>query len=253
MDSLDNFKVSGVGWSNTTPALGSGNVQILSLIQRCTWKITLHDAIYCLEATNNLVSVSKIDTISSYVIYKGGKAIHYNADNSILVSSSLHRNHYYLDVQGQQKLLQGKSSNLTRHKWPLMLNEWHHNYGHVLIQAIQDLAKKGMVIGLQIDVNTKPSLTCITCIQGKAKHGPIPKFLPGGNHEKGDLTHSNLWGPTHVKSLQNLVYYISLIYNTTHIIQVHFLKDKSQAQVEVQNYLMWVHTTGPHAQNSLCQ
>ena len=142
-------------------------------------------------------------------------------------------------------------SNRVKHKRPLMLDEWHWVFGHISIQAIQDLVRKGMVTGLQVDANSKPSLTCVACIQGKAEHTPIPKFSSGGNCEKGDLTHSDLWGPAHVKSLQHSLYYISFIDDATWLIRVQFLKDKAQAKVKVKNYLTWVHTQLGHMPKTL--
>ena len=57
----DNFEVGGLGESNSTPALGRGTVQLLSMIEGRTRKLTLHDVIYCPEAANNLMSVSRLD------------------------------------------------------------------------------------------------------------------------------------------------------------------------------------------------
>jgi len=236
----DNFEVGGVGQSNSTPALGRGTVQLLSTIQGHTRTITLRDVIYCPEAVHNLMSISKLDAIGGYALYKGGEVTHYTADGSILATGSLHGKLYHLNMQGKPP--PGEMANLAKHKRPLTLDEWHRAYGHISIRAIQDLERKGMVTGLRIDANSKPSLTCVACIQGKAKHTPIPKFSSGGNHKKGDLTHSDLWGPARIKSLQQSLYYISFIDDATRLIRVRFLKDKSQAKVELQNYLTWVHT-----------
>src|ERR1700733_2881547 len=186
------------------------------------------------------MSISKLDAIGGYALYKGGEVTHYTADGSILATGSLHGKLYHLNMQGKPP--PGEMANLAKHKRPLTLDEWHRAYGHISIRAIQDLERKGMVTGLRIDANSKPSLTCVACIQGKAKHTPIPKFSSGGNHKKGDLTHSDLWGPARIKSLQQSLYYISFIDDATRLIRVRFLKDKSQAKVELQNYLTWVHT-----------
>jgi hypothetical protein len=135
-----------------------------------------------------------------------------------------------------------EAAHFTTHKRPLTLDEWHRAFGHISIHAIQDLAKKNMVTGLRIDSNSKASLTCTACIQGKAKHTATPKRSSGENYEKGDLTHSDLWGPARIRSLQQSLYYISFIDDATRVIRVKFLKDKTHAKIEMQNYLTWLHT-----------
>ena len=54
----DNFEVGGVGQSQSTLALGRGDVKLLSTIQGHTCTITLHNVIYCLDAAHNLMSIS---------------------------------------------------------------------------------------------------------------------------------------------------------------------------------------------------
>src|ERR1700733_6836855 len=238
----DNFEVGGVGQSNTTPALGRGTVKILATIQGRTRTITLRDVIYCPDATQNLMSISKLDIAGGYALYKGGQVTLYAPDNSVIAIGSLRGKLYYLNVRTQQKPKPRETAHFATHKRPLTLDEWHRVFGHISIQAIQDLAKKGMVTGLRIDPKSKPSLTCTACIQGKAKHTPISKHSSGNNREKGDLTHSDLWGPARVRSLQQSLYYISFIDDATRVIRVRFLKDKTNAKIELQNYLTWLHT-----------
>ena len=233
----NNFEVGGVGQSNTTPALGCGTVKILATIQGCTCTITLCDIIYCPDAAQNLMSISKLDITGGYALYKGGQVTLYAPDNSIIAIGSLLGKLYYLNVRAQQKPKPREAAHFATHKRPLTLDEWHRVFGHISIQAIQDLAKKGMVTGLRIDPKSKLSLTCTACIQGKAKHTPISKHSSGNNHEKGDLTHSDLWGPARVWSLQQSLYYISFINDATRVIWVRFLKDKTNAKIELQNYL----------------
>ena len=55
----DNFKVGGVGQSQSTLTLGHGDVKLLSMIQGHTRTITLCNIIYCLDAAHNLMSISR--------------------------------------------------------------------------------------------------------------------------------------------------------------------------------------------------
>ena len=77
----DKFEVGGVSQSNTTPTLSCGTVKILAMIQGCTHTITLRDVIYCPEATQNLMSISKLDIAGRYTLFK---VTLYAPDNSVI-------------------------------------------------------------------------------------------------------------------------------------------------------------------------
>ena len=68
----NNFEVGGVGQSQSTLALGRGDVRLLSTIQGHTHTITLRNVIYCPDAAHNLMSISRLDAAGGSTVYKGG-------------------------------------------------------------------------------------------------------------------------------------------------------------------------------------
>ena len=98
----DNFEVGGVGQSQSTLALGRGDVKLLSTIQGHTRTITLRNVIYCPDAAHNLMSISRLDAAGGSTVYKGGRVIHSTAEGSTLATGLLYRKLYYLNVQVQR-------------------------------------------------------------------------------------------------------------------------------------------------------
>src|SRR5258708_23958003 len=92
-----------------------------------------------------------------------------------------------------------------------------------------------MVEGLNINMKTNTP-ECPACIQGKQ----MVHALKGQNtvcHEKGQITHMDLWGKYDVASVRGNQYFLLLIDDATRYITIKFLKAKSDAAQEVQAYL----------------
>src|SRR5258708_15324961 len=92
-----------------------------------------------------------------------------------------------------------------------------------------------MVEGLNINMKTNTP-ECPACIQGKQ----IVRPFKGHHtlcHEKGRITHMDLWGKYDVAFVRGNQYFLLLIDNATRYITIKFLKAKSDATQEVQVYL----------------
>ena len=83
---------------------------------------------------------------------------------------------------------------------------------------------------------------CQVCIAAKMARAPYPKYSATRATSKGDLTHSDLWGPTRVESIGKNLYYIAFINNYSRYITVQFLCSKSDATQKVKNYTEWIRT-----------
>ncbi len=94
-------------------------------------------------------------------------------------------------------------------------DSWHRRLGHLSITGLQRLAKDGLVEGLTIDEDSPPFTQCEACIQAKQIHNPYPQEAKHRREIPGELTHSDIWGPAHVASLQGSKYNIAFMDDTT--------------------------------------
>ena len=91
----------------------------------------------------------------------------------------------------------------------LTWDQWHQQYGHISILALQLLDKKNLVNGLEIDQSLIPSKSCDACIEAKQVHWPFPQEAENKSKIKGECFMTDVWGPAHVTSIGGWKYYIS--------------------------------------------
>src|ERR1700677_1402278 len=99
-----------------------------------------------------------------------------------------------------------------------------------------------MVDGLKIDANSDSSFQCQACVAAKISRTPFPKYGATRAIDVGDITHSDLWGPTRIESIGRNLYYVAFIDDYSRYITIKFLKSKSDAAQKVKDYTEWIKT-----------
>jgi hypothetical protein len=89
-----------------------------------------------------------------------------------------------------------------------MWDDWHRRMGHLAKSGLERLVKDNLVDGLTIDVDSPPLSQCEACVKAKMTAKPYPHEAQNRREDPGELTHSDIWGPARVKSLQKLRYAI---------------------------------------------
>src|SRR5260221_2839405 len=107
---------------------------------------------------------------------------------------------------------------------------------------MKELLNGNMTTGIHIDEMATPTVDCEACIQAKAVHQSFPKESSMRAEKPGDLTHSDLWGPAPKASPGGSKYFISFINDKTRRVTIKFIKAKSDAEREIQNYVAWIET-----------
>src|SRR3954467_4697819 len=110
------------------------------------------------------------------------------------------------------------------------------------IGSVQLLKWKNMVEGMEVDKLITPSRQCAPCIEAKQHH---TLFLRSTNElvqEIGELTVSDVWGPTRIQSIQGNSYYISFTNAKPCRSQIYFMKNKSQALQKFKYYKSFMKT-----------
>src|SRR5258708_15775785 len=108
--------------------------------------------------------------------------------------------------------------------------------------SMKELLNGNMATGINIDETATPTIHCKACIQAKAVHQSFPKESSMRAEKPSDLTHSDLWGPAPKASPGGSKYFISIIDDKTWHVNIKFIKSKSDAEREIQNYVAWIET-----------
>ena len=91
---------------------------------------------------------------------------------------------------------------------------WHKRFGHIGITGLQRLLKANLVDGFNVN-EERPFPNCEACIQAKHAHNPFPKHVEHRSEIPGELTHTDVWGPSRVTAISGMKYYITFIDDCT--------------------------------------
>src|SRR5258708_35394614 len=89
-------------------------------------------------------------------------------------------------------------------KAPLSL--WHHHLGHISEETIQNMAKKGVITGME--VKGPGSGNCSTCLKGKQMRSNIPHVTEEQSTEVLSRVFSGLCRPMETPTTEGHHYFI---------------------------------------------
>lgn len=233
-----NATLSGFGEGMDTKSLGKGTVILNSIVNGKSIPITLKDVMYSPTSRNCLLSIQRFDAAGGSAVFQNNGISISGPNRDTILQGKRHNRLYLLNTKAKDQ--PREYINFTSHKRALTWDEWHRALGHVSISSIENLAKSAIVTGLNIDPNSKPSLTCEACIKGKAAHQRFPKEAEDHGHKPGDLTYSDLWGPARTPSIGQNKYYIQFTDDATRHCTIRFLKDKTETFDRIKDYVALV-------------
>lgn len=173
-----------------------------------------------------------------YTLYiKAGVCIIRSPKNTMIAQIPLIRGLYR--VTNVPKPL--KSPVATAASKLMSINELHRKMGHVNCDDLWKMVKDGMVVGIDLDFNSKPDF-CEACIKAKATRKPFPKRSETKYLNYGDKVVADTWGPAKVESLGGKKYYHLFQDLASHEEQVYFSRKKSEGFESYKTYEAWVNT-----------
>jgi hypothetical protein len=119
-------------------------------------------------------------------------------------------------------------------------DDWHSRMGHLAKSGLERLVKGNLVEGLTVDVDSPPLSQCEACVKAKMTMKPYPEEAQNRREDPGELTHSDIWGPAQVESLQKSRYAILFTDNATRHCKPDFLKSRYEAFQKIKDYMAWV-------------
>ena len=95
-------------------------------------------------------------------------------------------------------------------------------------------------------------LECDACIQAKQTRAPLPKMVSRWDHLPGELTHTDVWGPACVPSVNRYRYYISFVDDASRRVALYYMKTKDEASEKVKHYLTYIECQGQKCSKAIC-
>lgn len=229
-----NQRVTGIG--GKSDILGRGTVELACRVGEKTLTRTLTDVMHVPDAPNCLISIGRFDDEGGETKFKNGHA-YLIKDNEIWAEGTKNGKLYLMAVETREsdRVFETVSHAAT---W----DEWHRRLAHTGHTGIKFMHAQNSVNGLDIDLSSKVSEQCEACVRAKHARSPFPNVSTTRAEKKGDLAHTDLWGPAPGASLGKSSYYISFTDDFTRRSVVMFLKKKSEAKLRIQEYTETVET-----------
>ncbi|KAJ3570527.1 hypothetical protein NP233_g4342 [Leucocoprinus birnbaumii] len=222
LHSVDDCKVLRVNGS-TVSTQGVGDIL---LCDNDRTHITLKDALYISQSTVCLISITHlIDNIPSCIKSANTDATIYDTSNNRITSGTRITGHNLWRLNHAPIPIDSANIVLTIPT----LKTWHCHLGHANVQSIYNMAKKGLVTGMKINLSLAPP-KCDHCILSKQVHSPIPKETEEecSTRQLG-LVYVDLTGPQEVMSACRNNYVMNIVDDFTNYTWSYVMPHKSDA------------------------
>ena len=134
----------------------------------------------------------------------------------------------------------------------MTIDELHRRLGHVSHDSIRHLIAKGLVEGVELDLESKPTF-CSSCEWGKGHRKAITKIREDGDATAvGEEVHSDIWGPASVETINHKEYFISFTDGHSRYTIIYLIRKKSEAFDSYQRYEAWLETQHKVIVKCLC-
>jgi transposase InsO family protein len=115
------------------------------------------------------------------------------------------------------------------------------------------LKNHNMVEGMNIDASTSPSAQCKTCIRAKSHVAPFPAEAERKFTGIGEMTFTDVWGPSRVTGIRGERYYISFTDGAKCRAMVYPMKKRTKVLDKIKHYVAFIYMqTGEHVQVIHC-
>jgi hypothetical protein len=206
---------------HTFQAVGRGNLTAQVPNGGSATTIMLKDVLYAPDITVTLISVSRIDTTGYSALFEGGACTIRDRNQKVVGRILLYGGLYCVE---HDKSVAGTAYTARE---ALTIMELHCCMGHITPKATKHLVNDGLVTGVDLDASSGVK-SCDSCAYAKMTHKPVPRERAGERANKfGVEVHSDVWGPSPIKTMGGKAYYVSFTDDKTRHTQVHLLTHKA--------------------------
>lgn len=201
------------------PILGYGNINLHIKTSAGPLSLTLSDVGYVPDLHVNLISVNELNKAGYTLLF----------DNS---SCKLKSGKSFVDIatfKGNNYKIQENQGSIA---YPC-LHEWHRRLAHRNLHDIKYLRKHGLSFTKCCCLDE-----CEACIKGKSSEKPFRAETTV--EEPLEVISTDICGPFRTRSLGGAYYFLTLTDACTDFTTVKFLKQKSDAVMEIKNFIAFL-------------
>lgn len=187
---------------------GTGQVEILRLVDG-TWQPgTIEDVWYVPHMGRNLLSVGYCDEKGLDVSF-ANKRVFFKKNDKIIAEGVKLNNCTYKMLF---KTLSVNERPMEANAAVTMDRLWHERLAHVNTGKIAKMVSKGLVTGVGAIKDTT-GFSCVGCCKGKTHRNTYPEVIDRRKYDTGRLFHSDLCGTMQVEAIDGSRYFMTLIEN----------------------------------------
>lgn len=249
--------ITGIGGS-CIHAIGIGSIDVTISSGH---KVTLEDVLFAPASKVRLVSVlslnrsgrytSHFDEDSFWLTNRGGTTILRGTvhENRRLYALSLVKARTTHKLPSGSHSISGTNDGSTTALYATRtpdVETWHRRLGHCNFGAIVDMARKGAVEGMAINLSSSPP-KCDACIRGKQTRSPVSKVREGEKASRPlERVFVDLCGPINPVSSSGRLYSMNVIDDFSSYVWCLPLKSKGEAASVLQNWHRLVENQSGH-------
>jgi hypothetical protein len=180
-------------------AVGKGDMYIEVPNRQASTKILLKDVLYAPAMGITLVSISRVVAAKCTVVFSDATCRIFDSKRELVGVIPVGNGLYRVIHKPRLEEVSMAAEMVT-------INDLHCRMGHIAFDAARDLVRRGLVEGLELDESSQPG-SCDSCEYAKATRKPIrrERIVPQAENF-GDEIHTDLWGPSPVKSIGGCEY-----------------------------------------------
>ena len=176
-----------------------------------------------------LISVRHLDDANCTVLFKDGICMIKNPAGHVMAMFTHSNGPYQILLINFHPKLEYAAIATPK----MDINVAPRKFGHVVHVAIKHTVSKGFILGIDLDMNSKPKF-CKACAKAKSTMVPFLKESLTRATKYSERVHWDLWRPASVKILRGNYYVAACIDDVTHETKLYFQKKKSDM---VKSYL----------------
>jgi transposase InsO family protein len=219
----------------------------------------LQDVLYVPELHGNLLSVSQLARRGADVRFAKGGCQIYDQHGALTCDGSLRGNLYIMPIRVAAPEETARVAVLHVDSFPIDgdiatpsaevalaarnstskadVHTWHRRLGHLHVDAVLAMVKKGMVRGMEIVGNHSPPDNCEACLKGEQTRAEIHKTTESRVTDILGRVFSDVCGKLPTRSHTGLEYFVTWIDDASCKVFVISLREKSEVAEHLKSFV----------------
>src|SRR5258708_2948506 len=240
---------------DTHPISGLGNLSVLAtgvgtiVLTSPSGVLTLNNAFFVPTSAIHLISVFTLNEDNNYGSYFDLRSclITDKQGNIIAQGTAVVRHRLYILSNFSVPLTHPPAPSHAHYASHLPdIDSWHKLLGHCSVHAIMDMARQGIVEGMQINTSHTPP-KCEHSVLGKETGSPILKVREGARSKlQLECVYVNLCGPMSIPSCSGCLYSMNIVDDFSSFVWSLPLRLKDEAAPTLKAWLTTLELQTPH-------